>query len=312
MNAYQRAAAEAGAVARDPTYAYVNNLIAASSCTLLVTALHLAFNRHGFNYWTVMRCVQGMLAGVIIVSAAANDYSPQVAIAMGCLGGVLFYFVSKRVFRSALEDYCNVVAMHFTCALLGSVLAPLCAARIGTDSIGEVMLDFSWQLICLITLLALIGITMLLVFVLLKLCGILRNRSEYMNHMRANVAVERLSPGRLLQRLFFPDTGTVYLQPGSISTTPEHHPVAGTRFAKYQTEIDSLEGGRTTMTNNRGTDVGTEDNDTRVQPLTLGSLCISYNLRRVTFLRRIHLPPLAFEIPKRFPNDHPFTFTRLI
>ncbi|XP_072753897.1 signal sequence receptor beta [Anoplolepis gracilipes] len=226
---------------RDPSHAYVNNLLAASSCTLLVVALHFMLSRETFNHWTVMRCAQGTIAGVVTVSAATNDYSPQIAIALGCLGGIAFYLISRQVFGSALEDYCNIIAIHLVCAILGSILAPFCAARTYEDT-AKILLNFSWQLICLIALLTLVGTTMLLVFAMLECCGILRNRSECLNHTRANAAINRGPPRSFLQRLFFPDSGCLYLQPNSISSTK--HPNVGSRSWKYQTEIDKLEEGR--------------------------------------------------------------------
>ncbi|XP_032681918.1 putative ammonium transporter sll1017 [Odontomachus brunneus] len=248
---------------RDPSHAYVNNLLAASSCSLLIVALHFALSREAFNHWTVMRCVQGTIAGVVAVSAAANDYSPQAAIGLGCLAGVVFYLISRRVFHSALEDYCNVTAIHLSCAILGSLAAPICAARADED-VATILLNFSWHLICLVTLLTLVGTTMLLLFGLLQCCGVLRNRSECLNHVRANAAMDRGPPRSFLQRLFFPDSGCLYLQPGSTAGT-ERQPSVGSRFWKYQTEIDKLEGGRPVVADKPVANVEAEDNFAQVQ-----------------------------------------------
>jgi len=213
-----------------------------------------------------MRCIQGTIAGVVTVSAAANDYSPQIAIALGCLGGIVFYLVSTWIFRSALEDYCNVVSVHLVCAILGSILAPFCSARTDEDTV-TILLSFSWQLICLAALLALVGVAMLLIFGMLKCCGILRNRSECLNHERANAAVDRGPSRSFLQRLFSPDSGCFYLQPGSISNTNKRHSNISSRFSnKYQKEIDKLEEGRFTAMS-KDANVKTEDNITKIQML---------------------------------------------
>lgn len=252
-------------LARDPSHAYVNNLLAASSCTLIIVALHLVLSRETFNHWTLMRCIQGTIAGVVTVSAAANDYSPQIAIALGCLGGIVFYLVSTWIFRSALEDYCNIVGVHLVCAILGSILAPFCSARTDEDTV-TILLSFSWQLICLAALLALVGVAMLLIFGMLKCCGILRNRSECLNHERANAAVDRGPSKSFLQRLFSPDSGCFYLQPSSISNT--ERPNVSSRFSKYKGEIDKLEEGRFTAMS-EDANVKTEDNITKIQVLGL-------------------------------------------
>ncbi|XP_011695226.1 PREDICTED: ammonium transporter 1 member 3-like [Wasmannia auropunctata] len=253
-------------LARDSSHAYVNNLLAASSCTLIIAALHFVLGRETFDHWALMRCIQGTIAGVVTVSAAPNDYSPQIAIALGCLAGIVFHLVSTRIFRSALEDYCNVVAVHLVCAILGSVLAPICVARIDED-IVTILLSFSWQLICLAALLILVGVAMLLIFSMLECCGILRNRSECLNHARANAAVDRGPSRSFLQRLFSPGKGCLYLQPGSTSSTEskEHYPSVSSRFRKYQEEIDKLEEGRPTVTNKSDANVKIEDNVMKIQ-----------------------------------------------
>lgn len=251
-------------IARSPSHAYVNNLLAASSCTLLIVGLHFIFSRETFNHWTVMRCVQGTIAGVVTVSAAANEYSPQIAIALGCLGGIVFYLVSRQIFHNSLEDYCNVIAIHLVCAILGSVVAPFCVLNTDED-IETILLSFSWQLICLVALLALVSTVMSLIFGMLECCGILRNRSECLNHERANAAVQRGPPRSFLQRLFFPDSGCLYLQPSSTSGT-RNDPSIGSRFRQYQTEIDKLEEGRSTAMTKPNPSVKIEETVTRVQP----------------------------------------------
>lgn len=249
-------------LARDPSHAYINNLLAASSCTLITVALHFVLGREIFNHWTLMRCIQGTIAGVVMVSAAPYDYSPQIAIALGCLGGIVFHPVSTRIFHSALEDYCNVIAVHLVCAILGSILAPFCAAHTTEDTVTT-LLSFSWQLICLAALLALVGVTMLLIFGMLECCGILRNRSECLNHARANAAVDRGPSRSFLQRLFSPDSGCFYLQPSSISNT-ERQPNVNSRLWKYQEEINKLEEGRSTVTKKPDTNVEIEDKKIQV------------------------------------------------
>lgn len=244
------------AFARDLSHAYINNLLAASSCTLITVALHCILGREAFNHWTLMRCTQGTIAGVVTVSAAVSDYSPQIAVALGCLGGIAFYLVATWIFRSALEDYCNVVGVHVVCAILGSVLAPFCSARTDEDTL-TILLSFSWQLICLAALLTLVGASMLLLLGMLECCGVLRNRSECLNHARANAAVDRGPSRSFLQRLFSPDSGCLYLQPTSDS------PRVGSRFWKYQEEVDQLEEGR--LTNKPDMNVETGDNVMKIQ-----------------------------------------------
>ncbi|XP_068967622.1 uncharacterized protein [Bombus flavifrons] len=193
---------------------FVNNLLAASSCSLLVVAFHFFIPREEFNHWTVMRCVQATVAGLVVISAGLDIYSPMMAIGLGTTGSIIFYLISRQVFNSALEDYCNIVAIHLVCAILGSFLVPLFCIN-EHDEVRTILLNFTWQLICLVTIIAFVAITMILAFGTLHHSGLLRNRSEYLNHLRANVAEGRTRRKSLLERLFRADRDPVYLQPGT-------------------------------------------------------------------------------------------------
>lgn len=221
------------------TKVLVNNLLAASSSCLFVVALHFALSREAFNYWTVMRCVQGAISGIVTVAAGVNLYSPLVVIGISCLSGLIFYLVSRRVYRSALEDYCNIVATHLACALFGSFLAPLCSNARGVDH--AMVLDVAWQVICIITLISTVILVMGPFFVILECCGFLRNRSEFVNHLRATTAMERGPPRSCMQRLFFPDVESLYLQPGSVVKSTQGPQIMSPRLWQYQQEISRLE-----------------------------------------------------------------------
>ena len=177
------------------TNVIVNNLLGTSSCSLVVVSLHFILSREPFNHWTVMRCVQASIAGMIIISSDVDVYSPIMCVGLGCSGGIIFYLVSRKVFQSALEDYCNIVATHLTCALVGSFVAPFCRnLNTGFDNVNSLLLNVAWQVICLVTIVTLVAFTMTVAFLFLECLGLLRNRSEFVNHLRAVVALERGPP----------------------------------------------------------------------------------------------------------------------
>ncbi|OAD62911.1 Ammonium transporter 1 member 3 [Eufriesea mexicana] len=216
----------------------INNLLAASSCSLLVVAFHFVLPREEFNHWTVMRCVQATVAGLVIVSAGTDIYSPQAAIGLGSTGSIIFYLISRQVFQSALEDYCNIVAIHLVCAILGSFLVPF--FNIGeNDNVTSVLLNFCWQLICLTTITIFVAIIMFVAFAVLQCSGLLRNRSEYLNHLRASIAEGRTRRRSVLERLFRADRDPIYLQPGS---TFGEQPDTDAHTSKYQNEDDARRG----------------------------------------------------------------------
>ncbi|XP_015522692.1 putative ammonium transporter 1 [Neodiprion lecontei] len=230
-------------------YILINNLLAASSSSLFVVALHFALTREAFNYWTVMRCVQGGISGMVAIAAGVDLYSPFVVVGISCASGLVFYLVSRRVYRSALEDYCNIVATHLACALFGSLLAPFCGRPRGSDAINHTMvLDVAWQVICVLALISAVALTMWPLFVALEVCGFLRNRSEFINHLRAITALERGPPRSYMQRLFFPGVESVYLQPGSAIRSEPGPQTMSPRMWRFQQEITRLEQTRTKQT----------------------------------------------------------------
>ncbi|XP_053980673.1 uncharacterized protein LOC128877413 [Hylaeus volcanicus] len=221
---------------------YLNNLLAASSCGLLVVTFHFVFTDEVFNHWTVMRCVQATIAGLVIVSAGTDIYSPLAAIGLGSIASVIFYLVSRLLFHSALEDYCNIVAIHLACALFGSILVPLFDTDDNADT-ELILLNFSWQLICIITTLFFVAITMCAAFLALQSLGLLRNRTEHLNHLRASIIMETSPPRSFWRRLFHTDDEPVYLQPGSTSDSGQR-PKTSSHVIKYQNEGAAVEKGR--------------------------------------------------------------------
>ncbi|XP_012261226.2 putative ammonium transporter 1 [Athalia rosae] len=228
------------------SYVIVKNLLAASSSSLFIVVLHFALSREAFNYWTVIRCVQGAISGVVTVAPAVDLYSPLVVIGISCASGLIFYLVSRRVYRSALEDYCNIAATHLACALFGIFLAPMCGrpTESGVPN-HEMVLDVAWQVICISALILLVTLVFGPFFLVLDLCGFLRNRSEFVNHLRATVALERGPPRSYMQRLFFPDVQSLYLQPGSVTKSGGQGPqIMSPRMWRYPQELAMLEQNR--------------------------------------------------------------------
>ena len=59
------------------------------------------------------------------VSGGPDFYSPIISILFGSLTGFIFYGVSEIIFKSAMEDNCNIISIHLIPGFLGSLLAPL-------------------------------------------------------------------------------------------------------------------------------------------------------------------------------------------
>ncbi|XP_008550565.1 uncharacterized protein LOC103573309 [Microplitis demolitor] len=195
----------------------INNLLTVSMCTLVTVAFHFLM-RDPFNHWTVMRCIQAVTAGVVVISAGADIYTPTAALGIGFVGGILFYLVTKAIFKSALEDYCNIVGIHVICALMGSCVALFFYS--GSDESSGysiVLLDALWHLICTVCIILFVSITVTPMFLILDCLGLLRNRSEYLNHLRSTAAQQRRPSRSFGERLFNLDPETVFIQPGQLN-----------------------------------------------------------------------------------------------
>lgn len=168
---------------------WLNIVLTITSSAIIVVGLHF-LKRELFNHWSVMRCLQSLTVGVILASAGVDAHTPYISLLLGCIGGGLFYLISKWIFYSALEDYCNIIAAHIFCGLFGSLVAPF-LYTIGNCDVKIVMIHFCWQLICLLTI---IGTTVAVttpVLLILRCLGLLRNRAEYVNHLRSTAAQQQ-------------------------------------------------------------------------------------------------------------------------
>ncbi|KAK2587786.1 hypothetical protein KPH14_003890 [Odynerus spinipes] len=161
----------------------INNLLASCSCSLFVMTLHFTF-RQPIDHWTTTKCVQALIAGSVMVSAAADKYSPLMSIALGSSGGTIFYLVSRLMFSSELEDHCNIVATHLVCGFLANLLAPLCIFEIESDT-PFVLLNLAWQLISIIIFMGLVIITLTPMLLILDTCDLLRQKLQVFNKKEA-------------------------------------------------------------------------------------------------------------------------------
>ncbi|XP_066586596.1 putative ammonium transporter sll1017 [Prorops nasuta] len=215
---------------------FINGLLAGASCTLFIVAFHFILAREAFNHWTVMRCVQGIISGLVTVSAAIDVYSPLVSMAIGFISAIIFYLASKFIFHSALEDYCNIVATHFVSGLFGCLLTPFCVYSLD-QNITSVFMNFAWHIICLVAIFILVIGIFLPTFLILECFGLLRNKSECLNHMRAVSALENGPSRSYMQRMFVSGDDTLFLQPGS--TLRQNQKTS--KFLEYQENVDRMD-----------------------------------------------------------------------
>ncbi|XP_043503379.1 ammonium transporter 1 member 3-like [Polistes fuscatus] len=165
----------------------INNLIAACCCSLCFMILHLTFKR-SIDHWTTLRCVQGLIVGLIMISSASNKYSHLMSIGLGYLGGVIFYLISRLIFYRDL-DHCNIIAIHLICGFFANVLAPFCVSEQNASTQFR-LLNLSWQLISLIVLMGLVTVTLTPLLLILQVFGFLKHRSQIFKVNESTISLE--------------------------------------------------------------------------------------------------------------------------
>ncbi|XP_050306907.1 putative ammonium transporter 1 isoform X2 [Anthonomus grandis grandis] len=183
----------------------VNSLMALGAGILVISLLVVVFTRDVYRYWIIVKCLQGGLAGVVIVSAGIDVYTPAINFGIACGGSMIFFLVSNLVHYSAVEDCCNIVAIYLVCGSLGVLLPSVLGSK---EHLGlsvpfyQSLIHLLWQFLCLIIVLIMTIAIFLSVFTLLHVIGVLRNEYEEENHQRAKVLYGRLPWKRYLDRIF--------------------------------------------------------------------------------------------------------------
>lgn len=202
----------------------VNSFLAMSGGILVVVSLHFLLYRGAFNYWILLKCTQGSLAGLVAIASGIDVYRPWIAFAFGSFGSVAFYFVSICIKLSSLEDYCNVLSINFVCGFLGALAPPLLGhtENLGPSiSLTTQMVHLLWQIVCFLVIIGTFATVFTFVFLLLHGTGFLRNKREVANHLRALRAASNTPQVRALQRLFRVENDTPWLEPGTSGKSPE-------------------------------------------------------------------------------------------
>ncbi|KAG5890968.1 hypothetical protein JTB14_028646 [Gonioctena quinquepunctata] len=191
----------------------LNNIIALAMGTLLISILHLLIFRKIFNYWIILRCIQGGIAGMISIAAGVDIYSSFECIAVVTICSFFFFFFSILIHNTALEDHCNLTASHLVCSFLGILACPLLAQK-ENFGVSARKVHILWQFICTIIIISITVTFAWLLFLLFSLTKILRNTRETMNHQRAIVVQKYLPKRGFLERLFMIDDQTQHIEPG--------------------------------------------------------------------------------------------------
>ncbi|CAG2061128.1 unnamed protein product [Timema podura] len=183
---------------------------------ITVVLLQLLVVRDSFTYWSMLRCVQGALAGIVVILPGVDVYRPLVTLAIGLSVGVILFIGARQTYQSAIEDYANVITVHLVCGFLGVLLPPLLgsAENLGIRFSHHVMAHLGWQMICGLVLVLVVTVIMFPLFLILTCLGFLRNKEEARHHRRALVLQKQVSKRVFFRRLMKFDKSHDILIPG--------------------------------------------------------------------------------------------------
>ncbi|XP_030751169.1 ammonium transporter 3-like isoform X1 [Sitophilus oryzae] len=176
----------------------VNCIMAMGGGILTVAFIQMVKSKDIYKYWKVMRCLQGGLAGIVMVSSGIDLYNPAVTFGVSIFGALLFFISSLIVRKSPLEDCCNIISVYLVCGTFGTPIP----AIFTKNSVEVILIHVLWQLICLGTVIVVTCVVFVILFCFFTCCGVLKNDFEEVNHERANILYGRLNWRSYYDKLF--------------------------------------------------------------------------------------------------------------
>jgi Amt family ammonium transporter len=134
------------------------------------------------HVWDVTAVGNGVLAGLVSITANCVVVDPWAALIIGALGGLLMQGVSKLMLKVKIDDPLDAFAVHGACGMWGLIATGIFARpQYSYNGLGMHGFIFpgngallSVQLIALCIILLWVGTTSMIIFGSLRLLGILR------------------------------------------------------------------------------------------------------------------------------------------
>merc|ERR1719399_1859690 len=126
--------------------------------------------------------LNGILAGLVSITAGCGDVRPGAALAMGAIGGIIYTAAAELQLKLIIDDVVNAGPVHFWCGMWGVLSLGLFADETGTGLTGdltglfyggggELFFNNLWFVLMIIVW---VGPTMGAVFFGLKMAGLAR------------------------------------------------------------------------------------------------------------------------------------------
>eukprot|EP00903_Cladosiphon_okamuranus_P006451 g6311.t1 len=135
------------------------------------------------GFWDVGNATNGILAGLVSITAGCGTYEPEAAFVVGLIGGVFYYLSSNFLVSILLDDVVNATPVHLFGGMWGLVASGLFSSKFGysatyfedrSDKCAGVLYGGSGRalaanLVFLLSIAAWVGLVTLVMFVVTKL-----------------------------------------------------------------------------------------------------------------------------------------------
>jgi Amt family ammonium transporter len=124
--------------------------------------------------------LNGILGGLVGITAGADQMSPTDAILIGSIAGAIIVFAVSFIDRLKLDDPVGAIAVHLICGIWGTLAIGIFGALAGPDQfISQLIGVGSYAAICIIS-------TFIILFVLKKTVGIRVSEREELEGLDAH------------------------------------------------------------------------------------------------------------------------------
>lgn len=116
--------------------------------------------------------LNGVLGGLVGITAGADQMSPTDAILIGAIAGAIIVFAVSFIDRLKLDDPVGAIAVHLVCGIWGTLAVGIFGALAGFDQfISQLIGVVSYAVICIVS-------TFIILFILKKTVGIRVSEKE--------------------------------------------------------------------------------------------------------------------------------------
>jgi Amt family ammonium transporter len=96
--------------------------------------------------------LNGILGGLVGITAGADQMSPTDAILIGSIAGILIVFAVGFVDKIKLDDPVGAIAVHLICGIWGTLAVGIFGALAGVDQLISQLIGIgSYAVFCIVT-----------------------------------------------------------------------------------------------------------------------------------------------------------------